>query len=66
VLIIRRSEVYYTASDVITPVGDHPVHRLKEDSVHGTATYRCDDTRCCIIQFDFLMMSILLETCRGI
>ena len=44
VLIIRRSKLYYTASGVITPV-------------HGTATYRCDDTRCCIIQFDLLMMS---------
>jgi len=35
--------------------------------VHGTATYRCDDTRCCIIQFwppD--NEHILLETCRGI
>ena len=30
-----------------------PVHRLRADSqpVHGTATYRRDDTRCCIIQF---------------
>jgi len=24
---------------------------------HRTATYRCDDTRYCIIQFDLLMMS---------
>jgi len=32
-------------------VGGRLVHRLKEDSVHGTATYRCDDTRCCIIQY---------------
>ena len=35
--------------------------------VHGTATYRCDDTRCCIIQFlppdD---EHIVFETCRGI
>jgi len=34
--------------------------------VHGTATYRCDDTRGCIIQFcppdDEHMV---LETCRG-
>jgi len=41
VLIIRRSKLYYTASGIITPVGGHP----------GTATYRCDDTRCCIVQF---------------
>ena len=54
VLIIRRSKLYYTASGIITPVGGRPVHRLREDFpqlVHGTATYRCDDTRCCIIQF---------------
>jgi len=25
--------------------------------VHRKATYRCADTRCCIIQFDLLMMS---------
>ena len=43
VLIIRRSKLYYTASGIITPVGGLPVH--------GTATYKCDDTRCCIIQF---------------
>jgi len=35
--------------------------------VHRTATYRCDDTVCCMIQFlppdD---EHIVLETCRGI
>jgi len=46
VLIIRRSKLHYTASGVITTIGGRPVHRLRE-----TATYRCDDTRCCIIQF---------------
>jgi len=43
VLIISKSKLYYTASGIITPVGGRPVH--------GTATYRCDDTRGCIIQF---------------
>jgi len=51
--------LYYTASGIITPVGGHPVH--------GTATYRCDDTKCCIIQFlppgD---EHIVLETCTGV
>ena len=30
-----------------------PLLYFTEDSqhVHGTATYTCDDTRCCIIQF---------------
>ena len=53
VLIIRRSEFHYTASGIITPIGGHPVHRLREDSqpVHKTATNRYDDTRGCIMQF---------------
>ena len=42
-LIVRRIELYYTVSGIITPIGGRPVH--------GTATYRCDDTRDCIIQF---------------
>jgi len=33
----------YTASGIITPIGG----RL----VHETATYRCDDTRGCVMQF---------------
>ena len=43
VLIVSRSKLDYTASGIIKPVGGRPVH--------GTATYRCDDTRDCIIQF---------------
>jgi len=35
--------LYYTVSGIITPVGGCPVH--------GTSTYRCDDTRDCIILF---------------
>jgi len=31
VLIIRRSKLYYTASGIVTPLGDRPVHRLRED-----------------------------------
>jgi len=51
--------LYYTASGIITPLGGRPVHRR--------ATYRCDDTRCYIIQFwppddEY----IVLETCRGV
>jgi len=49
VLIIRRSELRYTASGIITPIGGRQVHRLRP--VHETATYRCDDTRGCVIQF---------------
>ena len=32
VLIIRRSKLCYTASDIITPVGGRPVNRLRESS----------------------------------
>ena len=53
VLIIRRSKLYYTASGI-------------SQSAHGTATYRCDDTRCCIIQFlPHDDEHTVLETCRG-
>jgi len=47
VVIIRRSKLYYTASGIITSIGGRPVQRLRD----GTATYMCDDTRGCIIQF---------------
>jgi len=43
VLIIRRSKLYYTESGIITPVGGRPVHRLREESVHGTATLTIPD-----------------------
>ena len=43
VLIVRRPELYYTASGIIKSIDGLPVH--------GTATYRCDDTRGCIVQF---------------
>ena len=45
VLIIRRSKLHYTASGIITPIGGRLVQRLRQ------ATYSCDDTRGCIIQF---------------
>jgi len=45
VLIIRRSKLYYT------PIGGHLVHRVLSQPVHQTATYRCDDTRGCVMQF---------------
>jgi hypothetical protein len=50
----------------MAPVGGRPVHSLREP-VHRMTTYKCDDTRCCIIQFlppdD---EHIVLETGRGI
>jgi len=41
VLIITRSKVYYTASDIITPLGGRPVQRLRvlSQPVHRTAIY---------------------------
>ena len=59
VLIVRRSKLY---SGVITPIGGHPLHRLRD----GTATYKCDDTRCCIVQFlTSWRWAHVFETCRG-
>jgi len=41
--------LYYTASGIITPVGGRPLHRwVLSQPAHRTATYRCDDARCCI------------------
>jgi len=53
VLIIRRSKLHYTASGIITPIGVEAWNKLivKCKPVHETATYMCDDTRGCIIQF---------------
>ena len=42
-VLIRRSELYYTTSGIITRIGG----RL----MHETATYMCDDTRGRVIQF---------------
>ena len=44
-LIVRTAKLYYTVSGIIPPT------RIGGRPVHGTATYRCDDTRDCIIQF---------------
>jgi len=70
VLIIRRSELYYTASGIVTlcrwPSGAQVGREVLSEPVHGTATYKYGDTRCCIIQFlppdD---EHIVLKTCRG-
>ena len=43
VLIVRRAKLYYTVSGIVIPIGGRPVH--------GTATYKYDDTRDCIIKF---------------
>ena len=54
VLIVRRSKLYYTASGIITLcrwMSGAQVERGLSQPVHGTATYRCDDTRDCIVQF---------------
>ena len=70
VLIIRRSKLYYIVSGIFTlcrwPTGAQ-VERGLSQPVHRTTTYRCDDTRCCIIQFwPTDEKRIVLETCRGI
>ena len=44
VLIIRRLKLHYTASGIIKPIGG----RLSQ-TMHDTNTYRCDDTRDCVM-----------------
>jgi len=40
VLIIRRSNLYYTASGIVTPMGGRPVYWLREDSSLNLCTGR--------------------------
>jgi len=55
VLIVTRSKLYYTTSGIVTPVGGHPVHMLREESslnlCTGQLSTQCDDTRGCIVKF---------------
>ena len=51
-LIIRRSKLHYTASGIITTIGAH--HQEVKIALHSLwyhHTYRCDDTRGCLMQF---------------
>ena len=45
-----------------------PAHTLRDSALNlctGRPPAECNDTRCCVIQFDHLMMSTtVLETCR--
>ena len=63
VLIIRRSKLYYTASGIVTlcrwPSGAQVESGLQSslNLLKGRPPTKCDDSRCCIIQFDLLVMS---------
>ena len=46
VLIVRRSESYYTASGIVTPVGGRPVHRTTTYRV-ATLEGSCTDIMTC-------------------
>jgi len=71
---IRRNYVFVLRFDVLLTVHLSIILEINQlnaqilsQPVKGTATYRCDDTRCCIIQFwppDY--EHTVLETCRGI
>ena len=50
VLNIRSSKLRYTASGTISTVGGGTLHNMGK-VVHEKSTYRCEDTRGCIIQF---------------
>ena len=41
-------KLYYTASGIITPIGGRPV---LSQPVNEAATFMCDDTRGCVMQF---------------
>ena len=45
----QEVKLYYTASGIIT-LCRWQVERVLSQLVHRTATYSCDDARCCIIQ----------------
>ena len=54
VLIIRRSKLHYTASGIFTPLGGRLVDQRLVHETTGIITphtYRCDDTRGCVMQF---------------
>ena len=57
----QEVKLYYTASGIVTlcrwPSGAQVERGVLFQPVQWTATYNCDDTRCCLIQFDLLMMS---------
>ena len=60
VVLIRRSNYIIQHMVSSHSVGGRPMRT-------GPPRTECDDTKCCLIRFDLLMMStILLETCRGI
>ena len=45
VLIVRRAKIVRIIQSLVSS------HSVGGRPVHGTATYRCDDTRDCIVQF---------------
>jgi len=46
VLIIRRSQLHFTASCIVTPIGGLPVHRLRDlsQNVHCALTNYVEDS----------------------
>ena len=59
----QEVKFYYTASGIVTLCGWPSGAQVRT----GRPPTECDNTRCCIIKFDLLMMSTtVLETCRGI
>ena len=50
----QEVKLYYTASGIVKLcrwLSGARVERILSQPAHRTATYRCGDTRCCIIQF---------------
>ena len=57
----QEVKLYYTASGIITlcrwPSGAYVPDDKHKCQSTGRPPTECDDTRCCIIQFDLLMIS---------
>ena len=47
----QEVKLCYTASGIVTLCRWPSGAQVLSQPVHRTATYTCDDTRCCIIQF---------------
>ena len=59
--------IYIYITHLTPNLQSHAFQPVRSQPAHVTATYRCDDTRCCIIQFlPPVDEHIVLETCRGV
>ena len=58
VLIVRRSKLYYTASGIITPIGGHPVHRLRDVEAWNKLIIKFSASSWLIIKINILRCTV--------